>query len=397
LKGSLASTGDRLRGFPGGPGKDHQTPDALLHDTSTSMQSITQVVVSLPPRIDGIRDYALRLAEGLRAIGMASSFLAAHSDSPDCVRLNGLAARELARRDGGSLARALSNCGAEVVLLHYSGYGYARRGAPFWLLQGLTRWKRDDPRRHLVVMFHEVWATGPPWRSSFWMQPLQALVAAGVTRLADAFLTNTERHAARLARLVRGRQPLAVLPVLSNIGEPQSMPAYQDRPPAALVFGQRGQRERVYAGIGDFLDALAPARIDHIYDLGPPLDGGLIAACPLPVVQLGYLDAAAASDVMLRCRVGLLDYPLDFAAKSGNLAAYAAHGVVPLIRSAVGGEHDGLRQGVNIACVGEPSVSLEDPTAASRIARAAHFWYEQHAIDPTARIFARALRSAAEA
>jgi hypothetical protein len=361
------------------------------------MRSIAQIVVSLPPQVDGIRDYALRLAEGLRAIGLASDFLAAHRDAADCLRLDGFLVRPFARRDADSLARALSEAGADAVVLHYSGYGYARRGAPFWLLQGLTRWKRGDPRRHLVVMFHEVWATGPPWRSSFWMQPLQGLVAAGVARLADAFLTNTQRHATRLARLARGRRPLAVLPVLSNIGEPSSLPAYQHRPPAALVFGQRGQRERVYAAIGDFLEALAPARIDHIYDLGPPVDGGSVAACPLPVVQLGYLEPAAASEVMLGCRIGLLDYPLDFAAKSGNLAAYAAHGVVPLIRSAVRGEHDGLRHGMNIVCVGEPGVSLEDTGVASHIARAANIWYAQHAIDPTARIFASALKPASEA
>lgn len=359
------------------------------------MPAVAHLIVSLPPGVDGIRDYAVRLAEGLRTLGIESEFLAARGDGPCTARLNGFPARGLARRDAGLLARELAHSRAREVLLHQSGYGYAPRGAPFWLLRGLARWKAADPRRRLVVMFHELWTTGPPWRSSFWMWPLQRWVVDRVLRLADAYLTNTERHAAWLKRLAPGRQPVAVLPVLSNIGEPREPPPFEDREPAAVVFGQPGMRARVYAAISDFLTPLRAAGVERIADIGPPLDEHAVAACPLPVSRFGYLDQAAASEVMLRCRFGLLEYPLDFLAKSGIFAAYAAHGVVPLVRSAVAGAHDGLRHGVNLVRIHEPlGGPLDD--APPHIARAVHLWYRQHALEHTATAFAAALRAARE-
>ncbi|MFZ4728709.1 MAG: glycosyltransferase family 1 protein, partial [Pseudanabaena sp.] len=68
------------------------------------------------------------------------------------------------------------------VLLHYVGYGYAKRGCPVWLVDGIQRWKNLYPDRLLVTMFHELHASGtPPWTSSFWLSPLQKNL---VTRLA---------------------------------------------------------------------------------------------------------------------------------------------------------------------------------------------------------------------
>jgi hypothetical protein len=355
------------------------------------MPAVAHLIVSLPPGVDGIRDYAVRLAEGLHALGIQSEFLAARGDGPRTVRLNGFPARGLADRDADLLARELAGSGVQVVLLHYSGYGYAPRGAPSWLLRGLTRWKAADPRRRVVVMFHELWATGPPWRSSFWMWPLQRSIVAGVCRLADAFITNTERHAAGLIRLAPTREPFAVLPVLSNLGEPQGVPPCKAREPVAVVFGQRGRRERVYARIGKFLAPLRAMGIEQVYDIGPPIDERCFRGCPIPVTRLGYLGSRPVSDVLLRSRVGMLDYRLDFVAKSGNLAAYAAHGVVPLIRSAVAGNYDGIRHGLNVVRIGEPIENLRDPCVASRVARAARSWYEQHALEHTAATFARAI------
>jgi hypothetical protein len=356
------------------------------------MPAVAHLIVSLPPGIDGIRDYAVRLAEGLRTLGIESEFLAARGDGPRTARLNGFPARGLARRDAGLLARELAGSGAREVLLHQSGYGYAPRGAPFWLLGGLARWKAADPRRRLVVMFHELWTTGAPWRSSFWMGPLQRSVVNGILRLADSFLTNTERHAAWLERLAPDRRPVAVLPVLSNIGEPREPPPFEDREPAAVVFGQPGMRARAYAALGKFLAPLRDVGIERIFDVGPPLDECARAACPMPVTRVGYLEDAGASEVMLRCRFGLLEYPLDFLAKSGILAAYAAHGVVPLVRSPVTGTHDGLRHGTTLVCLGAP-IEGRLADAGPRIARAVHSWYAQHALEPTAAAFARALHA----
>jgi hypothetical protein len=180
-----------------------------------------------------------------------------------------------------------------------------------------------------------------------------------------------------------------VLPVLSNIGEPRAPPPFEDREPAAVVFGQPGMRARVYGRIGDFLAPLGQAGVERIYDVGPPLEERVYAACPMPVNRFGYLGGAAASEVMQRSRFGMLEYPLDFLAKSGIFAAYAAHGVVPLVRSPVSGIHDGLRHGTNLVHIGAP-IEGRLADAAPRLARAVHLWYAPHALEPTAAAFARA-------
>ena len=45
-----------------------------------------------------------------------------------------------------TISYALKELEAETVLLHYSGYGYAPRGAPFWLVEGLEHWKKFRAR-----------------------------------------------------------------------------------------------------------------------------------------------------------------------------------------------------------------------------------------------------------
>ncbi len=212
---------------------------------------------------------------------------------------------------------------------------------------------------------------------------------AALLRLADAFLTSTDLYARRLRRLAPYRSPVAILPVLSNIGEPADPPRLDAREPLAVVFGRPGLRRSVYAHIEDFLPALRSAGIDSILDIGPPLANGGLPRSPLPVVPCGYLEPASASAAMLRASFGLLDYPLDFAAKSGILAAYAAHGLVPLVRRAAGGAGDRLRHGLNLVRTSEPMPELK--VTGQRLATEAHLWYRGHSLEPAAATFARAL------
>ena len=49
------------------------------------------------------------------------------------------------------------------------------------------------------------------------------------------------------------------------------------------------------------------------------------------------------SELLQRTRFGFVAYPLDFIGKSGVFAAYAAHGVVPIVLSEKQGVFDGLQ------------------------------------------------------
>lgn len=354
---------------------------------------LVQIVPSLPPRIDGIRDYAGRLAERLAALGMRSVLAAPAAAATTAERATGFVAQQpIPQRDGRALERTLAELNIEIVLLHASGYGYADRGAPFWLVEGLRGWKSGRPRRRLVVMFHELWASGPVWRSSFWMSGAQKVVVRRLVDLADAFLTNTALHASRLRHLAAGRAPVAVLPVISNLGEPARHQAFQQRAPWAVTFGQGGHRQRVYDRLDRFLPLLRELDIERIVDIGPPIRPDLAARVPIDISCRGFLPSGEASDLLAQSRVGLLCYPLDYAAKSGIFAAYAAHGVLPVIDGPPGGTEDGLRHAGNLIHL---PTGLPDPAAAPRCAAAAWAWYRAHDLEQAARAFHRALLAAA--
>jgi Glycosyl transferase 4-like domain len=351
---------------------------------------LIQIVPELPPAVGGVGDYASLLAKELSRLGIRTTFVvperqrqAQPERPPDLPEASPVWPRPEA------LAHRLDALCPDAVLVHYSGYGYAKRGAPVWLVQGLRRWKAGAPGRRLVVMFHELWAYGPPWRSSFWTHPVQRALVAALLRLADNYLTSTDLYARRLRRLAPHRSPVAVLPVPSNIGEPGELPPFEAREPLAVVFGRPGMRARVYRHFEAFLPALRAARIEAVLDLGPPLEGRAADEPALPVTRCGYLEPASASAMMLRARFGLLDYPLDFAAKSGIFAAYAAHGVVPLMRGTLGGDGDSLRHELNIVHTGAPLPELQ--SNAPSMAAAANLWYHEHRLEHTAACFARAL------
>ena len=93
------------------------------------------------------------------------------------------------------------------------------------------------------------------------------------------------------------------------------------------------------------------------------------------------LRPASASAAMLHARFGLVDYRLDLAAKSGIFAAYAAHGLVPLVRSTTSKAADGLGHAINLVHTCEGPMAGE---AMQRLATAAHLWYQHHAVSRSA-------------
>jgi len=69
------------------------------------------------------------------------------------------------------------------------------------LVDGLQRWRTASINRLLVTMFHEVYATGPPWASSFWLSPLQRNLAARLAQMSDHCLTSRQGYAKLLYEL----------------------------------------------------------------------------------------------------------------------------------------------------------------------------------------------------
>lgn len=293
------------------------------------MTGLAQIVPELPPAIGGIASFSAALARALaERHGLPSFFLVA-ADSWHAT--DGLAGEAIGERNAENLGRRLTASGADSLLIHYANYAYQPRGCPFWLVAGVLRWRAASPRRRLVTVFHEVYASGAPWHSSFWLSPVQRRLAARLLRASDGAATSLPLYGRMLARW-GPRGEVVVAPVLSPVGEPATVPAPAERRPRImLVFGGPGQRGRAFGELRETLAAACRALdIDEIVDLGPPLPALPERVDGVPVRALGLRPAGEVSAQLLASYAGFIAYPAPFLAKSTVFAAYCAHGLVPV-------------------------------------------------------------------
>jgi len=336
---------------------------------------LIQIVPCLPPPDEGVGHYALALAGQLRdRLGIATRFVVGDPAWPGSPEPDGAAVKVAARR-AAALAELLDQPelrNQSTVLLHYAGYGYQRRGCPAWLVEGLSLWQKGaggGSGRRLITIFHEVYAGGPPWRSSFWTSPRQRRLAATLAGRSESMVTSLDLYRRMLLPWAGGRE-IKVLPVFSTVGEPAAVPPFAERAPRMAVFGGAGVRGRAY---GRHRPALAAAcatlGIEEILDIGPPVAAPVESVGGLPVRRLGVLPAAAVSALLLGARAGFVAYPPAFLPKSTIFAAYCAHGVLPV-------------------CAWQGRAELPaSPAAAGPAAAAARAWYLEHSLPRQAAVW----------
>ena len=236
-----------------------------------------------------------------------------------------------------SLAGAIESISARTsaagVLLHFSGYGYQKRGVPFWLVHGLRAWRRRAKGLPLFTVFHELYATGRPWESAFWASPVQKWIARSILGLSSAAITPTHLYRKQLLRWDgRGATEIACMPVFSNIGEPGCGPLFRARPATAAVLGLAGVEDRLYGRYRQQLERVVAAMgIEKVFDIGPRLSPAPRILAGVPVISKGVLPQHAISEILHHARFGLIAYPVDVIGKSGVFAAYVAHGVIPIV------------------------------------------------------------------
>jgi hypothetical protein len=359
--------------------------------------TVLQIVPHAPGAFDGVGDYALNLARALSAShGIDTTFLAAEKprmtssdDYPVIFGLNPARCSELAR-------------GHEHAILHYVNYGYQARGIPFALVP-MVRELRHNCRGRFLTIFHELYASAPPWKSAFWLQPLQKRIAKTIAQLSSACLVSSESMRGQLESLASGAETF-VYPVPSNFGEPDlSSDQFGRRDPHRWVIcGGTALIERSLKSFREIIDRI-PEEISprRLCVLGGSDSSAVRALLRLPGIQADYrprLTPADASEILSTSSFVWLDYfhqpgvPGDVLLKSGAFAAACAHGAVPVLphpSSAISLAADPLPGPFFI----EPSTS-ELPAAEDRAKIAARFydWYQRHASSKhLARGIARAL------
>ena len=360
--------------------------------------SLIQVVPGRGAGPNGVADYALTLARALHACrGANTVFLsgtpAVHGmpmeDDWKTVCVPKRKAQILA--DTVQLLSAENN--ARAVVLHFSGYGYQKRGTPVWLVQGLRIWSRRAGRVPLLTIFHELYATGRPWQSAFWLSPLQKQIVRSILNFSSAAITPTDLYTRRLLELRDGATKITTMPVFSNVGEPGGGPAPCARTAAAVVFGLAGVEDRLFGIYRSEIERLITALgIDTIFDIGPRLSSVPHSLAGALVISKGVLPRRAVSELLQRARFGFVAYPLEFVAKSSIFAAYAAHGVVPIVLSDNQGSFDGLQPARHFLDGLRLGTGVDGEGLAS-IQSKLFSWYTSHALKVQAEYLANSISS----
>jgi hypothetical protein len=362
---------------------------------------LTAIVPRFFPLIDGIGDYALAHARLLReASGIDTRFIVADSEWHGLDSVEGFEVIHLARRFTSELIGVLPNSPDNTVMLHYGGYGYAKRGCPVWLVTALERWRKENNQCSLMTIFHELYATGPPWSSSFWLSPIQKNLTARLAKLSDQSLTSLEVNARMLRAMSgNGARQTHHLPVFSSIGEPHSPPALKDRRRRLVVFGTRGRRIEVYRRSTADLNRICRAlEIEEVLDIGQPIDNEFdnefFRCLAVRSSVLGPLSNAAVSELLLDSIAGVIDYPVAILGKSTIFAAYCSHRMIPIV--ATHGDAtpaDGLEAYSHYWLTSARSEQL-NLDEGQDIANRALVWYRKHDLSTHAQVIGSAVASA---
>jgi hypothetical protein len=347
------------------------------------LSTLLQIVPRVPGGIDGVGDYALTIAERLRAKFGCDTLFATFKTSP----VENAAGFEVLSLDGllDDVARKYDH-----TLLHYVNYGFQKRGIPFRLLS-ILRALRKRRQGKLVTIFHELYASGPPWKSAFWLHPVQKQIAIAVAKMSDTCIVSSESMLEKLQALVPGGKIL-VRPVTSNFGEPAlSVDQFAQRDPHRWVIcGGTALVERSVRSLRAIADRIPDAaQPRQLFVLGgndnPTIRSLLV---DLGNVQTDYrprIAVSEASPILSSCSFAWVDYfhrpgvATAVVLKSSAFASLYAHGVIPVFSEA----------GSEISIGGDPmpgpffvgASSWELPSIDRRASTAAAFydWYHRHA------------------
>ena len=353
--------------------------------TMPGNRRIIQVVPQLKPARCGVSDHAIALASELRAgFGIDTAFVVLNSDEP-CDVPHAVVHCSPDQLLNACISFSMNQSAA--ILVHVSGYGYSADGAPTLLAEAL-RSVRADGRFRVAVFFHELFATGMPWKSAFWYSRRQKRAVRSIAEACDLLVTSNQVYEDWLNRetVWPTASPIRYMPMFSQVGEAQQHISLADRDPVMAVFGLGGTRRNAYRELSALGNMLRQLGIQEILDIGPEFEApGEVDG--IPVRRKGVLAVAEISRQLSRSTFGFLSYPRTRLAKSGVFAGYCAHGVIPVIARHFPGQVDGLEDGVHVLSPHTQTAAQASGLEGCSIA--AWRWYAGHRLHDHAALYAR--------
>lgn len=304
---------------------------------------------------DGVGDYAVAIAKALSiGHGINSHFIVARPDDTTAAVDDGFQSTTLPMCNAASLHDALVGAPEPVALLiHVSGYGYSRYGAPFWLSKAIAKWARQQTKPVPIIgIFHELFTDAPIWNRRYWYGLRQKAFIRKMAQFCDHIITPTGDYCRWLEQHCVLRTPPMVMPVVSTVGELRADTANATRANRLVIFARGGGADLVYSQwLPQVEQAVCAYAIDEIIDIGARSTTPPSAVGGANLTAYGRVAAEEVSELLRTCRFGFLAYQHMPLAKSTILAAYSAHGVIPLCAIDDAKQQDGLVAGRNFVHV----------------------------------------------
>ena len=358
-------------------------------------ETVLQIVPHQPGTFDGVGDYALNLAKALESVyRIRTTFLVAGSTS-------------ISSKEGFDIISGLnleSARGYSRVILHYVNYGYQPRGVPFEL-RAFVKQLRAQSATRWVTTFHELYASGPPWKSSFWLRPFQVRIARDMIDVATSCVVSNTAIEAAIHGYDAGKQ-VHLVPVMSNFGEPELGKLAPVSPKRWAICGGTALIKRSLQLFINLMSRIPSAFApNHLDVVGGRADSSITAGLDrlkggMSVHHYPEVGVDLASELLRQAAFGFIDYfgtgkvwP-GMVLKSTAFAALCAHGVVPVLSHQEGPitvEGDALPGPYFLtpAAIHLPAAENELPN----IHRRCFAWYQSHAHSRcAAQTYAEALR-----
>ncbi len=298
---------------------------------------ILQIVSGFKPSIDGMGDFSRLLGKILWEHNRLPSQFLVYRRPPTALDPAEIAPNvALYPQDStpGALRQSLADLlvrqSYDFALVHYGPYAYSPKGTPAAFAAAIGELAGKMP---VLVFFHEIFSKGMPWQRAFWTQTEQKRTIADLLKLSTASFTSNAGYLNRLQVFNAANRPLSTIPIFSNVGEPQTLRPLHQRARQLVVFGQAQTRSRLYK---EYLPALEEIcrtlRIETVVDVGSGQSEHLPARMgDAPIRVEGWMDEEQLSALMANSVAGVLGYWADVWEKSGVMAAYLAHALLPIL------------------------------------------------------------------
>jgi hypothetical protein len=361
--------------------------------------NLLHILPRVPPAVCGVADYAWNLAEQLELHeGIQSTFLSAGTSWTYPGPEPHFPVHHLPRMSAHTFDSWLCHHGSSVdaLMLHLSPYGFQKRAMPFGLANAWSSQAARVQAPPRLTYFHELFASGPPTTSAFWLQPLQKFILRRIARASSLRMTNRAAYARWLdQQSLADSVPTQIISVFSNLGELADPSPLSSRTAEMVLFASANHSGEPLKALLDRVLAWAKyLGMNRLHVIGdgnfsdPQMDD-------VQLVRHGYLAPKQVSNLLSKCRIGYTAYSPDHLGKSGLFASFASHGLAVITQGPTSQLPDGLAHGQNVLCDPLMEDAAEPPQldALQTLASALHLWYGSHNQRQTATRIATALRS----